>query len=84
MNNANKIMDHQSRIVEANSWEDYCKAFQEYIGDSVEFKSLTLMKGDTIPKNCSVTNLIYDEFHLSCDIMKYEIRTKKLAYLVIE
>ena len=41
-------MDHQSRIVEANSWEDYCKAFQEYIGDSVEFKSLTLMKGDTI------------------------------------
>lgn len=77
-------MDHQSRIVEANSWADYCKVFQEYIGDSVEFKSLTLMKGDTIPKNCSVTNLTYDEFHLSCDIMKYEIRTKKLAYLVIE
>lgn len=84
MDNTNNIMDHQSRIVEANSWADYCKAFQEYIGDSVEFKSLTLMKGVTIPKNCSVTNLIYDEFHLSCDIMKYEIRAKKLAYLVIE
>lgn len=77
-------MDHQSRIVEANSWKDYCKAFQEYIGDSVEFKSLTLMKGDTIQKKCSITNFIYDEFHLSCDILKGKIRTKKLAYLVIE
>lgn len=77
-------MDHQSIIVEANSWEEYCNAFEEYIGDSVEFKSLTLMKGDTIQKSCSITYLMYDEFHLSCDIMKYEIRTKKLAYLVIK
>ena len=84
MNNVNNIMDHQSRIVEANSWKDYCKSFQEYIGDSVEFKSLTLMKGDTLQKNCSITNFIYDEFHLSCDILKGKIRTKKLAYLVIE
>lgn len=84
LDNINNIMDHQSRIIEVNSWEDYCKVFQEYRGDSVEFKSLTLMKGDTLQKNCSITNFVYDKFHLSCDILKGKIRTKKLAYLVIE
>ena len=24
------IMDHQNRVVEANSWEDYCNAFENY------------------------------------------------------
>lgn len=80
----NNIIDHQSRIVEVNSWEDYCKAFQKYKGDSVGFKSLTLMKGETLQRNCSITNFMYDEFHLSCDILKGKIRTKRLAYLVIE
>lgn len=56
-------MDHQSRIVEVNNWKDYCKEFQEYRGDSVEFKSLTLMKGDMLQKSCIITNLVYDKFH---------------------
>ena len=42
------------------------------------------MKGDTLQKNCSITNFVYDEFHLSCDILKGKMRTKKLAHLVIE
>jgi len=84
LDNATNIIDHQSRIVEVNSWEDYCKAFQEYKGDSVGFKLLTFMKSDTIQKNVSITNLMYDEFNLSCDIMKCQIRIKKLVYFVIE
>ena len=76
------MMDHQNRVVEANSWEDYCNAFKNYNGDTVEFKSLTSMFGSTIPREVGVYNLKYDDFHLSCDVIKAGRYTaKKLAYL---
>lgn len=75
------IKDHQNRVVEVNSWEDYCKAFNDYCGKPVEFKSLTHMIGNSIPKEVVLSNLKYDEFHLSCDIWNGMFKTKKLAYI---
>ncbi len=84
MDNVNNIMDHQSRIVEVNSWEDYCKAFKEYNGVPIEFKSLTSIIGSTIPKDMDIYNLEFDDCHLSCNMWNGRFGTKKLAYLVIE
>ena len=55
------VMDHQSRVIEVSSWEDYCNAFENYNGDTVEFKSLTSMFGSTIPREVGVYNLKYDD-----------------------
>ena len=38
----NIIRDHQSRIVEVEDWDTYCKAFEEYSGEAVYFKSKTM------------------------------------------
>ena len=76
------VMDHQNRVVEASSWEDYCNAFENYNGDTVEFKSLTSMFGSTIPREVGVYNLKYDDFHLSCDVItRVGCLAKKLAFL---
>lgn len=32
------IRDHQSRIVEVEDWDTYCKAFEKYDGEAVYFK----------------------------------------------
>ena len=84
VDNAETIKDHQSRIVEANSWEDYCRTFREYNGEPVEFNSLTKMNGRSIPKLVDISNLVYDEIHLSCDIWNGKFKTKKLAYIIFE
>lgn len=81
LNKTETIKDHQSRVVEVNSWEDYCKAFEEYDGKPVEFKSITNMTGNSIPREMAVLNLEYDDFHLSCDVWDGLYMTKKLAYL---
>ena len=76
------VIDHQNRVIEASSWEDYCNAFENYNGNIVEFKSLTSMFGSTIPREVGIYNLKYDDFHLSCDVIKAgRYTTKKLAYL---
>lgn len=77
-----KISDHQSRIIEANSWDEYVGAFENYDGKSVEFKSLTSMIGNSINRELELHNLKYDDFHLSCDFSSKAFETKKLAYLV--
>lgn len=33
------IRDHQSRVVEVEDWDTFCKAFKEYSGEAVYFKS---------------------------------------------
>lgn len=82
MSSTGIIKDHQSRIIEANSWNDYTKAFENYDGRAVEFKSLTTMIGNTLPREENMYNLEYDEFHLSCIVSNGMFSTKKLAYLI--
>jgi hypothetical protein len=81
MDEIGRIKDHQSRIVEASSWEDYCKTFKEYNGVAIEFKSLTSMVGSTIPKDIDIYNLEADDCHLSCNMWNGKFGTKKLAYI---
>lgn len=77
-----QIKDHQARIVEAESWDDYVESFQNYDGRTVEFKSLTSMIGNSINKELHLYNLEYDDFHLSCNLSNDMFGTKHLAYLI--
>ena len=83
IDNDNIIRDHQSLIVEVEDWDTYCKAFEKYNGKAVHFKSKT-MHGNSILSNCSITDLIYDDIHLSCMILHQSgFITKKLAYRIV-
>lgn len=82
IDNDNIIRDHQSLIVEVEDWNTYCEAFEKYNGKAVYFKSKT-MPGNSISSNCSITDLIYDDIHLSCMILHQSgFITKKLAYRI--
>lgn len=76
-------------MVEADSWDEYCEAHKNYDGKAVFFKS-KVMKGNSIQSNCKISNLKYDEMHLSCNITKFkdngeEIFTdKRLAYRIVD
>lgn len=77
------IRDHQSRIVEVEDWDTYCKAFEKYNVEAVYFKSKT-MPGNSILSNCIITDLIYDDIHLSCMVLHPSgFITKKLAYRIV-
>lgn len=77
-----KVFDHQSRVVEVDSWEDYIKIFTEYEGRVVDiFKSIIEMVGNSIPKDVEILNLKYDDYHLTCDLKhKDGWIEKKLSY----
>ena len=82
----NAIRDHQSLIVEVEDWDTYCKAFKEYSGEAIYFKSKT-MPGNSISSissNCIITDLIYDDIHLSCMVLRPSgFVTKKLACRIV-
>lgn len=83
IDNDNIIRDHQSRIVEVEDWDTYCKAFEEYNGKAVHFKSKT-MPGNSILSNCTMTDLICDDIHLSYIVLHPSgFVTKKLAYRIV-
>ena len=84
MTREGQIKDHQARIVEAESWDEYVESFQNYDGRTVEFKSLTSMIGNSINRELHLYNLEYDDFHLSCNLSKSNdmFETKHLAYLI--
>lgn len=64
-----QVFDHQSRVVEAESWDEYVCYYKENIEPDrhhSKFKSLTSMLGDSLPRYGKVSELKYDNFHLSC------------------
>ena len=76
----NVIRDHQSRVVEADSWDVYCKAYEEYNGKAIFFES-KYMKGYSVMSNQQVLDLKYDKIHLSCMVIHPNgSTTKHLAY----
>ena len=76
------VIDHQSRVIEASSWDDYCNAIKNYDGKAIEFRSLTSAYGATIPREAAIQNLKYDDFHLSCDVItRGGCLAKKLVFL---
>ena len=77
-----QVYDHQSRVVEADSWDEYNKMYEEYDGSPIDrFKAISEMIGNSIPKDVEILNLKYDEKHLTCDFKhKDGWIEKKLAY----
>ena len=77
-----QVYDHQSRVVEADSWDEYTRMYEEYDGSPIDrFKAISEMIGNSIPKDVEILNLKYDEKHLTCDFKhKDGCIEKKLAY----
>jgi len=76
------IKDHQSRVIEVEFWEDYINEIK--LAKSVSRNSIIgNLHGNTIPHDSKVENLVYDDFHLNCDVInRYGIMSKKLAYMI--
>lgn len=86
--NVDKIADHQSRVIEVPSWEEYCAMYKNYSGQACTIgKSLTHLGGNNINSHRIIENLECDDFHLSCDMVwdnelfSLDSRTRHLAYL---
>ena len=90
-----EIYDHQSRVLEIPSWEDYCSLFENYDGDAIRdedlrkgYKYKTLLPvnlmGIIMPKGATINSLHFDDYHLMCKFTTCVsvIQQYKLAYLV--
>jgi spore coat polysaccharide biosynthesis predicted glycosyltransferase SpsG len=82
LNDADVIMDHQSRVIQVESWESFideiknCKCI-------IRYSLYGNLHGNSIPRESRIDNLVYDDFHLSVDIHNsIGMKTKKLAYLI--
>lgn len=73
--NLTKITDHQSRVVEADSWEQYVLHYYS-IGSSFFRNKFPR----TFPKQCTISHLNFDDYHLSCIIDNGDFLTYRLAY----
>lgn len=78
------IMDHQSRVIEVDSWDEYLNEIKN--GECVRRVSyLGFMDGVTIPKKCRVFNFVSDDTHASCEVVLWDgTITKKLMYMIRE
>lgn len=81
LNSAYEVVDHQSRVIEVESWNNYINEIK--VAKTVIRPScIGSMHGATIPHQSKVDDLTYDDFHLSATINRQGHITKKLAYLV--
>ena len=71
-----QIIDHQSRIVKANSWEEYVSFYSK-----PEDKELRSKFPRTLLRQIKILNFKNDDFHLSCIIDAGIISTYRLAYI---
>ncbi len=76
------IKDHQSRVIEAESWESFIEEIKN-ARFVIRTAIIGVMYGNSVPRSSTIENFISDEKHLSCDIYNYAgDKTRKLAYLV--
>lgn len=76
-----RIEDHQSRIVEVDSWEGYVLEIEN--NKNKDYHKATI-SGCTFPKFSKIYNVTHDENHLSCDVIGAVHTYKKLATRVHE
>ena len=82
--------DHQSRVLEIPSWNEYCDLYRNYNGEAVrdedvKYKDVfgTLLRGCLLPKNAIIISLKIDDFHLTCNMNLWDGTPQyKLAYIV--
>lgn len=81
--NYGEILDHQSRVIEVDSWEDYVNEIRN--GVSIERNDLYgTLHGRSIQSNVTIENFQSDNHHLECDVQNDRFKSKKLAYLILE
>ena len=76
------IADHQSRIIQVESWESY---IEEIKSGETKYRMSYLgnLHGCSLPKFCRVDNLAFDDFHMSCDVCNSQnALSKKFSFLV--
>ena len=80
------INDHQSRVIEVPSWEEYCNLFIGYDGRATggDYRDVynQLTGGCIIPKGVTIVDLIIDDFHLTCNMKRHGGLQYKLAYVI--
>ena len=91
-NATGEIMDHQSRIVEAESWMKYVDYYFRHMSrlETEEFKCISGSPGRTLLSRMEIMHFESDAWHLTCDTeMNVNLNdnphkwiTKKLAYLI--
>ncbi|MFL1672612.1 hypothetical protein [Paenibacillus dendritiformis] len=76
-----EIVDHQSRVVEVESWDSLIQEIKE--GKSISRSSIIgNLHGKTLLDNSIIENLKYDENTISCDVYnRFGHKTRKLFYL---
>lgn len=78
--------DHQTRVLEISSWEEYCDLYRNYNGTPVGDKYKCVynqLSGYVLPKNAMIMNLKIDDFHLTCDLNLWDGTPHyKLAYII--
>ncbi len=75
--------DHQSRVIEVESWEDYIEDIKNK--KSVEYQDLLgSMSGRTLPiRDFEIRSLRFDEYHASCTIINFKGQiTEKVMYRI--
>ena len=84
VNPDNIIMDHQSRVIEVESWESYINEIKE--GRSISrLDRYGSVNGCSFPIGCILDNLKFDEFHLSYNAMRNgQLWGKSLAYKIAD
>lgn len=82
----NTIRDHQSRIIQANSWDEYISYYEKNKESDREhspFQSLTSLIGDTLPRYGDIIIFDYDGLHSYCEVVNpYGVRMIILANLI--
>jgi hypothetical protein len=78
----NNIHDHQSRVIEVNSWEDFVEEIKE-ANSIIRNSIIGSLHGTTLPRESKVENLSYDDRHLMCDVInRFGMKSKKLVYKI--
>lgn len=79
----NNIFDHQSRVVEVESWSSYLEEYQRCESVYREDAIGTLMSGVSLPKKCKISKFECDATHAMCHLISKDgWQSKKLMYLI--
>ena len=80
------LCDHQSRVIEVSSWEEYCSLYLDYDGSPVGLDYECIfpqMVGYVLPKDAYIIDLMIEDYRLACNmILPNGENSYKLAYVV--
>lgn len=83
---SNVLEDHQSRILEIPSWEEYCDLYRDCDGRATGDKYKCVynqLLGYVLPKNATIVDLKIDDNHLTCNMTLWNgMPQYKLAFVV--